>query len=321
MAAVTLSMADLERICTRRKSAVEYAGPCPFCGLADEDGFLFWLDRGNYWCRQCGAKGWASDAPGSSGSGAMSPQEYAAFMREVEERTRRRIAEERGRHRQAAEQIAEMWPVAALYHNSLTPERLSWWYAKGVNDETVARYKLGYCPSCPTCPGHESYTIPVSFKGRLLNIRHRLATPPEGGGKYRPEMAGLRPAVFNADVLLEPREYILLVEGEIKAMVLSQLGYPVVGIPGTGFKPQWARWFENQSVVYVTLDPGANGHGEHIAGILGKRAKVVKLPVKPDDFFVLHDGTVEEFYWMLKWARTGLNTAPGNRPAMRRRNR
>ena len=44
----------------KRKSGDEYVGPCPFCN-AGEDRFHVWQDRGNYWCRQCDAKGWLDE--------------------------------------------------------------------------------------------------------------------------------------------------------------------------------------------------------------------------------------------------------------------
>lgn len=41
-----------------KKTANEYAGPCPFCGGTDR--FIVWPDRGGkgtFWCRQCGKSG------------------------------------------------------------------------------------------------------------------------------------------------------------------------------------------------------------------------------------------------------------------------
>ena len=42
-----------------KKTATEWASPCPFCG--GKDRFQIWPDegegRGHYWCRQCDAKG------------------------------------------------------------------------------------------------------------------------------------------------------------------------------------------------------------------------------------------------------------------------
>ncbi|MEE9365752.1 MAG: hypothetical protein V3W44_03600, partial [Dehalococcoidales bacterium] len=275
----------------RKTAAGEYSASCPQCGGVDR--FLFWEDRGNYWCRkrQCGLKGFISD----NGNGHLSDEDCARFMREAEERTRQRKEE-----RQAAlNGMADLDHIARTYHNQMTDR--SYWYGQGLADEMVDRYLLGHCPSCPTHHASPSHTIPVFFRSKLLNIRHRLALPPSPGDKYRPHKAGLPAVIFNADVLLTPQDYVVLVEGEIKAMVLTQYGFPSVGIPGANiFKDRWVGWFAKQPTVYVALDPGADGHARDIALMLGGRARLVSLPVKPDDFFVLYGGTAEQlgtFLW------------------------
>ncbi len=46
--------------CFKAKGPHEYAGPCPLCGGATNDGFIVWPDRprgGAFLCRKCGASG------------------------------------------------------------------------------------------------------------------------------------------------------------------------------------------------------------------------------------------------------------------------
>ena len=41
------------------KGSHEFAGPCPLCGGATDDGFIVWPDRprgGSFLCRKCGAR-------------------------------------------------------------------------------------------------------------------------------------------------------------------------------------------------------------------------------------------------------------------------
>ena len=58
----TLStLADFEQLDNYHlhwKAENVYTAACPFphCS-SDEDGFHFWPDVGNYWCRKCGVKG------------------------------------------------------------------------------------------------------------------------------------------------------------------------------------------------------------------------------------------------------------------------
>jgi DNA primase len=291
---------------------------CPF--HAEDTPSFHVMPGGERWkCFGCGATGDVIDYVGRrdnldfktaceklDGNANWTAEERESFLAEVAERKEQAREEQEAKRRQAYDQVAEMWEVAIQYAANLTAEHKAWWHAKGVNDETIGKYWLGYCPSCPTDKeGRPSYTIPVTFRGRLLNIRHRLAHA-ENGDKYRPQIAGLGAAVFNADVLLAPGDYVLVVEGEIKAMVLAQVGYRAVGIPGANsFKEKWRRWFKDQRTIYVALDPGANGHGEHIAALLGSRARVVQAPCKPDDFFVLHGGSADDFNVFLRQARNG----------------
>lgn len=53
-----------DREAFKHKSGAELAGPCPWCG--GEDRFVVITDggkdgKGRYWCRQCDAKGFATD--------------------------------------------------------------------------------------------------------------------------------------------------------------------------------------------------------------------------------------------------------------------
>ncbi len=46
--------------CFKAKGPQEYAGPCPLCGGATNDGFIIWPDRprgGAFLCRKCGSNG------------------------------------------------------------------------------------------------------------------------------------------------------------------------------------------------------------------------------------------------------------------------
>lgn len=289
-----LSRADIETLPHfSKKTAHEYSAACPFCGEG-EDRFLYWPDKGNYYCRRCEAKGFVLEV-----DGRLITEEQrqawaaAAKQRELQEAEKTKTALERLQMYHAAN--------VARYHQQLTDR--SWWYGKGLSDETINRFSVGYTTNCPTLPGYESYTIPITYRGKLYNIRHRLKEPTDGG-KYRPEIAGLPSALFNADALDDEFAFeIVLVEGEIKAMVLEQLGFQAVGVPGANlFKPKWARMFANHNV-YVVFDPGAESQAEKVwleLGSAGANAKLVQVPVKPDDFFTIYGGTPYDFYNFLQ---------------------
>lgn len=178
----------------------------------------------------------------------------------------------------------------------------------GLNDSAIENFNLGYCQACPTSPYSDSFTIPYYWRESLINLRHRLLQP-NGSGKYRPEAAGLPSAIFNADLLSDcsKDDFIIIVEGEFKAMVLWQQGFMAVAIPGaTIFKEKWVKLFNKVGSVYIALDPGAATQAARIGNMLkaGKvRASIVTLPTKPDDFFVVYGGNARDFSRFLEMGR------------------
>lgn len=91
--------------------------------------------------------------------------------------------------------------------------------------------------------------IPYLHRGEIVYLRGRYYDPdhvtpqivPPGGNKYfglRDDGLGVNTArrFFNMDVLKGMRqgERLYLVEGEFDTIVMDQLGYNVIGIPGTG---------------------------------------------------------------------------------------
>lgn len=253
---------------------------------------MFWENEGNYYCRRCELNGFITDNPGRL---LFSQEQYEAWKRAEQERK----AKERQQQQEVIERLSKTNRVD-FYHSQMVDR--SYWYSQGLNDETINRFKLGYCPACPTYPDSPSWTIPIFYQDRLYNIRHRLANP-GNTGKYRPEMAGLSPAIFNADVLDSGDWMIVLVEGEVKTMVLQQFGFSAVGIPGANsFKDRWVKLFKPTSTIYVALDPGAELQAEEIAGTLtgnGIEARACSLSCKPDDMLVKYKGTASDLIQFL----------------------
>lgn len=290
------TMEALFGVALKKVTRTEYQGPCPWCG--GKDRFHVW-QKGNYWCRpgpgHCGRQGWVDKLTGQE---SLAPDQLVEMrLRRLEEAKR-----ETERRLSALERMAHCQDHFN-YHNALNDDAMEWWHTQGIDDDSIRRYTLGYCPRCPT--DHKkraSYTIPVVNGGQLLNIRHRLANS-DDGDKYRPHIAGLGTQLFNADFLHYTKE-IIIAEGGKKSIVLDQHGFPSVAVMGKrSFKREWLNWFDGIQTVYVALDPDARGSAERLAGIFDGRGKVVNLPVKPDDFFTIYHGTVDEFAGFLRLAR------------------
>lgn len=278
-----LTQADIEHLPHFRQKTRkgECSSACPFCGQADKDGFLFWPNVGNYLCRKCGAKGFVVDSPSSAL--AFTPEQYEAWKRAEDARKQA----ERQAQLEIIQRVAQT-DNATKYHRQMTDR--SYWYTQGLTNATIDKFKLGFCPACPTFPQSPSHTIPVYYHSRLINIRHRLANPPAPNDKYRPETAGLPAAIFNADILNDPGWMTIIVEGEVKAMVLNQANLSTVGIPGAAtFKEKWVSLFQKCSLVYIALDPGAEEQAQRIGLMLNAAridVRVCQMPAKPDDMMV-----------------------------------
>lgn len=296
---VKLRIAEIEHLPNyQKKTATEYSSSCPVCG--GEDRFLFWPENGNYWCRVCGLSGWVTDNPGSE-LFRVTPE----MRNRWEEQKQKREQQERERYATAVKRLQEIRPDLGYQKLMSNPGYIT--YRWGLSEPGVSKYGLGYCDSCPTYLESCSITIPYYWKNQIINLRHRLLSP-NGSGKYRPEMAGLPTAIYNADRLIEQHDTVTLVEGEFKAMVIEeQTGLPCVAIPGANiFKEKWVKLFYNAGIVYVALDPGALPQAERIATVLGKggvACRLVTMPVKPDDFFVIYGGDKETFERYLGMAR------------------
>lgn len=281
----------------KTKTRDEAASACPFC-RGGRDRFLVFSD-GGYWCRQCSRSGWIDE------------NDPEPLTREelVEMRLRRleRQHEEHERRLTKLEQLQRERPDLHYYRN-LTDEALGYWFSEGIYDDAIDRFHLGYCDACPTYTQSPSYTIPVySYTGELLNVRHRLVNP--NGGKYRPEMAGLGTTLYNANVLRDPLARVVIAEGEKKAIVLSQHGFPAAGLMGKSFKwrRSWFDWFRPHGEIIIALDPDALESAWKLGELFVQQRfdniRVARFSVKPDDAIVKDGATLDDIEGILANAR------------------
>ena len=282
----------------KKATSNEYVGECPFCNTGT-DRFHVFVNEGNYWCRQCDAKGWLDDDKD------MTDHEHRIRELEAQQRATERRLSEQDRRLSALEKIHASTDHLRYFHNmEVHTEAIEYWVNQGMSLQTIDDYLLGYCPRCPTDrDGRESYTIPVLAFDKLWNIRHRLIGA-DKSDKYRPHLAGLPAMLFNADYLKCENESIIVVEGEKKSIITAQAGFPNVGMMGkSGFKPEWVSKFRLFKTIYVALDPDAEQQAVDIARLFKERGRVVKLPNKIDDLITQYGATPTDIEWFIKMGR------------------
>jgi len=289
---LTLTAKTIEELSNyRRKSNLEYSAACPFCGEG-VDRFLYWPDVGNYWCRICDAKGFVD------GKSEYNPAQIQAAKT-------KRLSDDRIKKQRLATKIKSLPGKVKYYHSKVAGEGREYWYSQGLTAETVARYRLGYSGRGEAIRGYATCTIPIIVNGQVVSIKHRLIG--KKSDKYRPQFSGLGNRVFNADRLSRddsfmPADWVMIVEGEIKCMLLDGLGFRVVAIPGAS--PGHACLTELIELlagfddIIIALDPGQEKNSrEKIAPLFStKRVIVCDLPGKPDDLLVKEGWTPEQLY-------------------------
>lgn len=293
---VNLNEVDILNLPHSKKQSTSdiYSSACPFC-QDGQDRFTFWLVDGNYFCRRCDARGHIN-----------SIQTVTQDMRDKWEKNRQTEREKRKKVNLSAIEKLQQEKKHVPYHLNLNGHSSTITNKWGIDSTHINIFELGYCQACPTLPLSPSITIPYFWDNNIISIRHRLLNS-ESKGKYRPEIAGLPAALYNADLLRDKNEdFIILVEGEFKAMVLLQFGFPAVAVPGANiFKPQWANLFKGKKKVYIAFDPGAEQQAKKTGDLLASTTNcfISSLPFKPDDMLIKYGYTQSQFSTFIEQGR------------------
>ncbi len=197
--------------------------------------------------------------------------------------------------------------------------------ARGLNDETIRPFQLGYNPTWRKTAYTDPETgksvwippgivIPVRCDGALwaLHIRCRVGslaealgipadTDPDGSelDKYR-YAKGSKPtgAVFNGDAV-QPGRDVLIVEGEFDAMLAQQqLGSETavitLGSASNRLPARWRERLQNAGRIHSILDNDRAGKvaTEALSKLLGDRHQAISLPEGKDitDYVMEHGG-------------------------------
>lgn len=147
--------------------------------------------------------------------------------------------------------------------------------SKGFNEQDIRKTHL--VASNNKDFFNQMITIPYHTVGRVTQIRGKQI-----GGKYKgtPQQDA---ALFNSDCTLnyDNTESIVICEGEFDTMVLTQLGYNAIGVPGAQvWKEYWTEYLTNFKKYVICFDNDDTGRksAEKLSSALGPASKIVELP-------------------------------------------
>ena len=147
---------------------------------------------------------------------------------------------------------------------NLTPVLRDPFYDHGLTDVTIERFRLGYQPEHTTASGQQipgRYVIPYLENRRPKFFRFYS---PYGEKKFKYTWeSNAESTLFNpGDAMGDPKDGIAyLCEGELKAMLLCQMGYAAVAVPGaSNWKDEYQALFTHARRVFVCYD---NDNPEH----------------------------------------------------------
>lgn len=158
------------------------------------------------------------------------------------------------------------------WHEAMPPKRREYWHSRGLTDQTINEFLLGW--------DGKRYTIPALYRLVPFAVKRRQSDVNDGIDAKYIQIAGGRVGIFNADILWSATKCVVS-EGEIDAMLLHQLGYhAVTSTGGAGsWRCEWAKFFTHIGTVKILFDNDSAGkEGAAKVRASMRRASIVTLP-------------------------------------------
>ncbi len=244
---VNISIALVDDLKIRQRRENELLGICPVCGCQDAN---FNTAKLKWRCWHCPAKGIIIPEDGYE-------------VKEVEEKVL------------DIPKVRELYSnLTDKYHQDITQQAVDYLTGRGLTQQTIDSFKLGFCStnfyneySSPLAEDAglifreypaltNRITIPymvdgqtTDLRGRILNgITYRDNTPTyvSLSGNHASRGATF---LFNHDIISKSNR-IIVTEGEFKAIVGVQYGFPMVATPGIfGWQKEWSKLLKGKEVI------------------------------------------------------------------------
>jgi len=269
---VNISIDLVQDLKIRQRRENEILGVCPVCGCRDAN---FNTSKLMWRCWHCPAKGRILSKAGYE-------------IKDIEPPTL------------DIPQIREIYTsLTDKYHKGLTKEASDYLKNRGLTVDTIEKFQLGFCSTefydeytnkLAEDAGilYQNYpvlsnriTIPYLVDGKTTDLRGRVLDSVFSYKENTPTYTSLvgshsaRGAtfLFNHDII-DKNDELILTEGEFKAIVGYQYGFPVIATPGIfGWQKGWSKLLKGKK---VTLAPDF----DRISGLRSPAYLMTKMLVK-----------------------------------------
>lgn len=178
----------------------------------------------------------------------------------------------------------------------------TWLNSRGLTDETLAAFKIGE----QLREGKAYAVFPYLRDGELVNAKYRNT---EEKRDMRQE-SGAEPCLYGWH-LIDPRaRTVAICEGEIDAMTLHQVGVPALSVNAGAGNHQWIEndWdrlerFSEILLIFDTDEAGLKGAHEVAHRLGNERCKLVKLPAKDPNEYLLAGADGSDFWECIRSAK------------------
>lgn len=177
-----------------------------------------------------------------------------------------------------------------------------WLNGRGITDETIAAFKVGE----QLREGKAYAVFPYLRDGELVNAKYR--NPAEK--KDMRQEGGAEPCLFGWHLIDPKARTVAICEGEIDAMTLHQCGVPALSVNAGAGNHQWIEndWsrldrFSEILVIFDNDEPGKKGASEVVQRLGLDRCKVVNLPAKDPNDWLLQGADGSDFWEVIKSAK------------------
>ena len=181
---------------------------------------------------------------------------------------------------------------------------------RGLTDETLVEFQLGWDGDRITIPIYDEYNTLVNFRRYKWNSNEDQFKVLNYTDEYNNAYGEVR--IFGIDRVVDPNlDYIVWSEGEMDRLLCEQMGFPCAcATSGAGtWKPEWTKLFRNKRRVYLAQDNDEAGRNA-TKKLCEKLYRIVDVyvinwpenfPVKGDitDFFTKCGQTAADFQKLL----------------------